>query len=123
MDPLAPIGRNETCWCGSELKYKYCHGDKRPPSRPGAPVPADKPGSRFISPTVSADIEVLTTSMPMGTPITVPGPEPELEPHSIPYTNWEQNFPARCSTPAIRSTQPRWGVFGLRCCVDWQGRG
>ena len=21
------IGRNELCYCGSGLKYKYCHGD------------------------------------------------------------------------------------------------
>jgi hypothetical protein len=22
----AKIGRNDTCWCGSGLKYKKCHG-------------------------------------------------------------------------------------------------
>ena len=25
--PPAPVGRNDTCWCGSGKKYKRCHLD------------------------------------------------------------------------------------------------
>ena len=91
MDPLAPLGRNETCWCGSGQKYKVCHGDKRPASAPGAPMPPDSPGYRYVSPTVSVSTEALTGSMRAGVPITLPAPEPE--PHAIPYTNWEEQLP------------------------------
>jgi preprotein translocase subunit SecA len=24
--PVAKLGRNEVCWCGSGKKFKYCHG-------------------------------------------------------------------------------------------------
>lgn len=27
-EPVADLGRNETCWCGSGKKYKRCHLDK-----------------------------------------------------------------------------------------------
>jgi hypothetical protein len=37
MDPLRALGRNEPCWCGSDLKYKRCHGYFAPPP-PGAPL-------------------------------------------------------------------------------------
>ncbi|WP_418888473.1 SEC-C metal-binding domain-containing protein [Mycolicibacterium neoaurum] len=38
VDPLAPLGRNEVCWCGSGVKYKRCHGNHRPGSQSGAPL-------------------------------------------------------------------------------------
>jgi uncharacterized protein YecA (UPF0149 family) len=24
--PVSKLGRNESCWCGSGKKFKYCHG-------------------------------------------------------------------------------------------------
>lgn len=98
MDPLADLGRNEPCWCGSQRKYKFCHGNKRPASAPGAALPTDAPGTRYISPTVSVDLDALTGSLRAGTPITLPPPEPT--PHSIPYTNWEQDLPSAVLDPS-----------------------
>jgi SEC-C motif len=42
VDPLAPLGRNEECWCGSGAKYKRCHGDHRPGSQPADTDPYNK---------------------------------------------------------------------------------
>jgi hypothetical protein len=53
MDPLDTLNRNEWCWCGSGSKYKRCHGDHRPGSAPGAPLPDDPRGSTYLSPTVA----------------------------------------------------------------------
>lgn len=41
MDPLAPLGRNEECGCGSGAKYKRCLGNHRPGSQPSAPLSPD----------------------------------------------------------------------------------
>ncbi|UXA15825.1 SEC-C domain-containing protein (plasmid) [Mycobacterium sp. SMC-8] len=60
MDPLAPLGRNEMCWCGSGVKYKRCHGNHRPGSQPGAPLPPDLEGSVFLSPTVNMAGDAIT---------------------------------------------------------------
>ncbi|QOR71358.1 SEC-C domain-containing protein [Ruania alkalisoli] len=90
IDLLAPYGRNERCWCGSERKYKTCHGNQRPPSQPGAPLPLDRDGSRFVSPSTSVADDALVDMMPGGTPITIPSGGPE--PSSISYTNWEADL-------------------------------
>jgi preprotein translocase subunit SecA len=41
MDPLARFDRNDRCWCGTDQKYKRCHGAIRPLSTPGQPVLRD----------------------------------------------------------------------------------
>ncbi len=52
-DPaLPPVGRNDPCPCGSRLKYKKCHADRRPRRRTvtfdfGRPV---DPNEIFVSP-------------------------------------------------------------------------
>lgn len=90
VDLLAPYGRNEPCWCGSRRKYKACHGVQRPPSQPGAPLPPDREGSRFLSPSTSIAIDALIDSMPAGTAFTMPSTGPA--PTSISYTNWEADL-------------------------------
>ena len=57
MDPLQGFERNEPCWCGSQKKYKACHGWFNP-SAPGAPVPSsDDEGIIFISPNTSLHVD------------------------------------------------------------------
>ncbi len=75
VDPLAPFGRQEPCWCGSGKTYRLCH--KRwatpPQSQPGDPTPPDPPEDAiFLSPRVSLARGALSNAMPAGTPITMP---------------------------------------------------
>ncbi len=94
-DLLAPHERNERCWCSSGLKYKYCHGNHRPPSPPGAPLPPDEVGSKYLSPSMSIVTTALTGMLSEGFPITMPAHGPEPKP--IAYTNWDQNLAATAS--------------------------
>jgi hypothetical protein len=89
-DPLAPYSRNEPCWCSSGLKYKYCHGIHRPESSPGAPVPPDEEGSKYVSPNTRIPTSILLDSMRSGFPMTqaAPGPAPKM----ITFTNWEKDL-------------------------------
>jgi len=89
MDPLAPLGRNEPCWCGSALKYKRCHGNHRPASQPGDPVPPDRGGSTYLSPTVTIADGALTVDEG-GVPLTLPVDEPTSKP--VKYTNWDKQL-------------------------------
>jgi len=89
-DLLAPYGRNEFCWCSSRLKYKNCHGIRRPPSKPGAPLPPDREDSKFLSPSTSIATAALIDSLPEGTPFTMPPSGPVPTP--ITFTNWEQQL-------------------------------
>lgn len=50
-DPLAQLGPNDTCWCGTIKKYKKCHGDGSRISAPGAPVPDNNDQGIWLSPT------------------------------------------------------------------------
>lgn len=76
MDPLAIFGRNDRCWCGEPLKYKYCHGRHRPPSTPGQPI--GQPDDEFhywLSPTVAVARDALHqpgASVPIVLPIGRP---------------------------------------------------
>ncbi len=89
MDPLAPLGRNEMCWCGSGVKYKRCHGDHRPASQPGAPLPPDRGGSVFLSSTVSMANDALTIREG-GAPLRIV--ETELAARAVEYTNWDEHL-------------------------------
>lgn len=89
-DLLAPYGRNAPCWCGSRLKYKYCHGIHRPPSLPGAPLPPDREDSKFLSPSTSIATAALIGSLPEGTPFTMPPGGPAPTP--ITFSNWEEQL-------------------------------
>lgn len=91
-DLLAPYERNEPCWCGSCRKYKVCHGNQRPPSPPGAPLPPDREGTKFLSPSTSLATDALTGMMSAGTGITWPADGPA--PTAISYTNWEADLGA-----------------------------
>jgi hypothetical protein len=91
-DLLAPYGRNEPCWCGSQRKYKYCHGNQRPASLPGAPLPQDDEGIKFLSPSTSVLTSALTGSMPVGTGLYLPPSGPA--PTAISYTNWDEDLGA-----------------------------
>ena len=89
MDPLAPMGRNEGCWCWSGRKYKHCHGNHRPGSQRGAPVPADPEGGTYISPTSVLAHDAL--SVPDGgAPLTMPTDRPTAKP--VEYTNWDEEL-------------------------------
>lgn len=90
MDPLDTLGRNERCWCGSGLKYKRCHGDYRPGSAPGAPLPDDPKGSTYLSPTVAMANDALKIP-DGGLPFilnTSAGPATK----AIEYTNWDESL-------------------------------
>ncbi len=91
-DLLSPYGRNEPCWCGSHLKYKVCHGVRRPPSQPGAPLPPDREDSKFLSPSTSLATDALTGMVPAGMGIRLPPDGPK--PTAISYTNWEADLGA-----------------------------
>ncbi|WP_370500210.1 SEC-C domain-containing protein [Mycolicibacterium sp. jd] len=89
MDPLAPLGRNEECWCGSGVKYKRCHGNHRPGSQPGAPLPPDLEGSVFLSPTVNMAGDAITVPEG-GAPFRIV--ETELAARAVEYTNWDSHL-------------------------------
>lgn len=82
-DPLQPLSRNQSCWCGSGRKYKLCHG-RGPRWPPGAPLPDDPPenGGIWVAPDVALEpeaIEDLTRQM-TGAPIWTPSDEPAQRP-------------------------------------------
>ncbi|GEL47620.1 hypothetical protein CHO01_27360 [Cellulomonas hominis] len=86
MDPLAPFGRQEPCWCGSGKTYRLCH--KRwatPQSQPGDPTPPDPEDAIFLSPRVSLARGALSNAMPAGTPITMPAAPSEPRPSPLSY--------------------------------------
>lgn len=89
MDLLAPLGRNEVCWCGSGVKYKRCHGDHRPGSQPGAPLPPDREGSVFLSPTANMATDAITIPEG-GAPFRIA--ETELAARAVEYTNWDSHL-------------------------------
>lgn len=95
MDPLSPLGRNEDCWCGSGRKYKRCHGNHRPASQPGAPVPEDPEDGTYISPTSVLAHDAM--SLPDGgAPLTMPAGRPTAKP--IEYTSWDKELVAVAKT-------------------------
>lgn len=89
MDLLEPLGRNEPCWCGSGRKYKRCHGDHRPASLPGAPIPQDRDGSRYLSPRVTLADDALRLDEG-GVPLTMPVDQPTSKP--VEYTDWDEQL-------------------------------
>lgn len=101
MDVLSALGRNERCWCGSDLKYKHCHGDHRPASHPGAPVPSDPDHGIYISPKTVLAHGALS-SADGGTPLTMPTDQPTAK--RIAYTNWDEELvnAARTADPPMR---------------------
>jgi hypothetical protein len=83
MNPLEKFGPNEPCWCGADKKYKTCHGNHRPSSRPGEPVPPDTAeGGVYISPKVILAKDALTVE-PGGAPVIMPTGRPEARPVRI----------------------------------------
>ncbi len=86
MDPLAPLGRNDPCWCGSGRKHKRCHGNHHPASQPGAPVPSDPDDGFYISPTTVLKKDSLS-SHGDGAPVLMGADGPKTQ--RIEYSNWD----------------------------------
>ena len=85
---LDPYGRNETCWCGSRKKYKFCHGNHRPASAPGTPLPPDPEDGMYLSPSTVIANEAIDGLLPAGgVPFTMPQGRPA--PSSISFTSWD----------------------------------
>lgn len=95
MDPLSTLGRNERCWCGSGLKYKNCHGDHRPASQPGAPMPPDPDDGKYLSPMVTIANGAVTLDV-AGAPITMPADVPTSK--AVGFTNWDAELVSHAST-------------------------
>jgi hypothetical protein len=90
VNPLAPLGRNENCWCGSRKKYKNCHGNHRPGSLPGTPLPPDTPGGLFISPTVRIADDAI--NIPEGgAPIALTDSNQPTS-KAVEFTNWDEQL-------------------------------
>lgn len=84
-DPLE-YGRNDLCWCGRGRKYKWCHGDVSPASRPGAPLPPDPDdgSSLYLSPTTMIDADALARgTADRSAPIYMPGERESPRPERI----------------------------------------
>jgi hypothetical protein len=77
MSFLDPYGRNESCWCGSEQKYKDCHGSG-PRFAPGALIERESEnGEVWISPDTAIPRDVMDDFMSQmtGAPIYMPTDE------------------------------------------------
>lgn len=90
MDPLAPLGRQEQCWCGSQKTYRVCHKRwTRPQSQVGAPIPPDRDDVVFLSPKTSLARALIPNLMPPGgAPITMPSEEIAARPTAIAGLEW-----------------------------------
>lgn len=83
MDPLAKFGRNDRCWCGTNKKYKHCHGALRPESTPGEPIGADDDESWiWVSPHIRIARDALRLPAD-GVAFTVPTGRPEARPVEV----------------------------------------
>jgi hypothetical protein len=78
MNPLAPLGRQDECWCGSGRTYRLCHKRwAQPRSAPGAKLPPDPVGGRYLSPSVLLADSALPMMMPEGgVPLVIPPDRP-----------------------------------------------
>jgi len=104
FDPLGDRGRNEPCWCGSGKKYKACHGDHLPGSKPGDPVPADTDEGIYISPNTVVAPGAFSNAASQGAPILMPTGKPE--PSAVVYTNWDQHLASATPAPADAALSP-----------------
>ena len=83
-DPIDGLGPDDVCWCGSEQVYGACHGDLRPASAPGDPLPPDPEDGLYLSPSTVIDRLALTRAMPpAGVPIFLPSPDPVQHPVAV----------------------------------------
>jgi hypothetical protein len=74
-DPVLGLSLDAPCWCRSGRSHGSCHGNSRPPSLPGDPVPADDEDSVFLSPSTRVSRD-LVDRLVKGTPIYGPSSEP-----------------------------------------------
>lgn len=89
MDPLAPLNRQDPCWCGSCKTYRLCHRKLHSPrSQPGDTVPDDAEDSIWISPGLAMKPSLLAEMLPAGTPIMAPSSAPE--PKAVRYSELER---------------------------------
>lgn len=90
MDPLAPLNRQDPCWCGSGKTYRLCHRKLHTPrSQPGDPVPEDDENTFWLSPSIRMDRSLLPGMMPVGgVPIMAPTTEPG--PRTVHYSELER---------------------------------
>lgn len=105
QDPLEPYVRNERCWCGSDRKYKRCHGRPVPNSKPGAPLPPDPDGKYYISPDVVVDANMFSGLINHATPIQVrTGPNDPAQPHELISTPAEAQLAFTTHEPELGDT-------------------
>jgi len=90
VDPLAPLNRQDPCWCGSGKTYRLCHRKLHTPrSQPGDPVPEDDNNTIWLSPSIRMDRSLLPKMMPAGgLPIMAPTTEPG--PRTVQYSELER---------------------------------
>lgn len=89
MDPLAPLNRQDPCWCGSGKTYRLCHRKMHSPrSQPGDAVQEDTGDSMWISPDISMRTSLLTEMLSAGTPIMAPSSTPQ--PKAVRYSELER---------------------------------
>lgn len=90
MDPLAPLNRQDPCWCGSGKTYRLCHRKLHTPrSQPGDPVPEDDNDTIWLSPSIRMNRSLLPGMMPAGgVPIMAPTTEPG--PRAVRYSELER---------------------------------
>lgn len=80
-DPVEGLAFDDDCWCGSERLYGACHGDNRPGSAPGDPLPPDPEDGLYLSPSTVIERQALMRAMPSaGVPIFRPSPHPVQRP-------------------------------------------
>ncbi len=82
-DPVSGLSPDAPCWCRSGRRHAECHGDTRPPSEEGAPVPNGDDDTVFLSPTTVIDKSFLVASMP-GEPVYLADPNPAQRPLRVP---------------------------------------
>lgn len=81
IDPLGEFQRNEICWCGSDRKYKQCHGAVRARSLPGEAVPADEEDYIWITPRLKLARNALKlANLSGGVPVFQPWSQPHARP-------------------------------------------
>ncbi len=81
-DPVAGLKPSDPCWCRSGRAHGECHGSRRPPSVPGAPLPDDDDGAIYIAPGTALARSATVHPAP-GSPIYAPSDEPQQRPQPV----------------------------------------
>lgn len=82
-DPVSGLPPEAPCWCRSGRRHSECHGNTKPPSQPGDPIPIGDEEKVFLSPTTYVDKAVLLR-IPPGERVYLPDPDPVQRPLRVP---------------------------------------